>query len=55
MSREGVKVGNRVQMAMNMMEIDLWDMNSKNQLNFITEYMKYIGLGSWGQSLICTK
>lgn len=48
MSGERDKMGNRVQMAMNMMEIDLQDMNSKNQLNFITEYMKYIALGSLG-------
>lgn len=45
---EGAEVGNRVQKAVDMMGIALWELTSVGQLNFLLEYRKYMGLGSLG-------
>lgn len=45
---ERAGVVNRVQKAVNMIEVALWEMTSVRQLNFIPEYRKYIRLGSLG-------
>lgn len=45
---EGAEGGNRVQMAVDTMEITHREMSIVNPLNFIPEYMEYIRLGSRG-------
>ena len=52
---EGAEVGNRVLKAVDVMEIDLQNVTSVNQINFIPEYRRYIGLGNLGEILICIK
>ena len=52
---EGAEMGNRVLIAIDVMEIALQDMTSVNQINFIPEYRRYIGLGNLGEILICIK
>lgn len=48
-------MGNRVLIAIDVMEIALQNMTSVNQINFIPEYRRYIGLGNLGEILICIK
>lgn len=48
MNGEGAEAGNKVLVTVGMTEITFWDMTSLNQPNFISEYRKYIALGSLG-------
>lgn len=48
---EGAEAGNKVQMAVRMTEIALWDMSSVDQINFIPEYRKCIGWENLGINL----
>lgn len=48
---EGTEATNRIQMAVRMMELALWDMSSVDQINFIPEYRKCIELESLEMNL----
>ena len=48
---EGAEAGNRVWMAVGMMEIAFQEMILMNYLDFIPDNRKYIGLGSLGTSV----
>lgn len=52
---EGAEARKRVQMTVDTVETVLQEMTLGNQLNFMPEYMKYIGLESCGQILIFSK
>lgn len=51
----GAEVGNRVLLAINVMEKALQNTTSVNQINFIPEYRRYVGLGNLGEILVCIK
>ena len=55
MGVEGTEVENEIWTVVSKTGIDLQEMTLMNQLSFIPEYRKYIGLGIWGQTLICFK
>lgn len=55
MRLEGAEAGNRVQTAVGTIEKALWGMTSVNQLSYIPYHRKYIGLGAWGQTPVCSK
>lgn len=53
MSQKEDKAGNRVQMAMDRIELALCDMTSVNSLNFIPGHRKNKRLGSQETNLVC--
>ena len=48
---EGIELGNRVLVSVGLTETALQEITSVNQLSFIPEYRKHIGLGSLGTNL----